>query len=98
MFLRGKVPSVELTERMEIDLVNVVVNRNWLRWLGHVLWKDVGEWKEGMMFYEVDGVRGRRLRMTWNEVVKKNMRDCGLNKVDASDWIKWRRLVWESTS
>ena len=36
--------------------------------------------------YEVGNVRGRgRARVTWNRVVEKDMRECGLNKVDAQN-------------
>jgi len=34
---------------------------------------------------------------TWNQVMEKEIRQCGLNKVDVQDWVKWRRLVWEHT-
>jgi len=39
---------------MEIKLV---VKRDWLRWLGRVLWKDDGDWAKSSMLYEVDDVR-----------------------------------------
>jgi len=58
--------------------------------------KDDGDWMKRNMLYDVDGVRGRRQRMTWNRVVEKDMRYCRLNKVDAQDWVNWKRLVWES--
>jgi len=38
--------------------------------------------KRRSMLYEVDGVRGRGSpRMTWNQVVAKDMNECRLNKV-----------------
>ena len=35
--LRDKVTSVELRERMGIELVTKVIKMNWLSWLGYVL-------------------------------------------------------------
>ena len=51
------------------------------------------ELREGIvkraMVHDLDGVRGRgRLRISWNEVVgKKDVRECGLNKVDVQDQV-----------
>ena len=33
--------------------------------------------------------------MTWKLMIEKGMRECGLNKVDSQDFVKWRTLVWE---
>lgn len=96
--LRDRVPSAELRERMGIESVSDVVKRSRLRWLGHVLRKDDGDWVKRSMSYEVEGVRGRgRPRMTWNQVVEKDMRECGLKKEDAQNRVKWRRLLWGAT-
>ena len=42
--LRDRVPSVELRERMRIELVSDIVKWNRLRCLGHVLRNDDGDW------------------------------------------------------
>ena len=74
-------------ERIWIELVTEVVKRNWLRWQGHVLRKDDDNWMKKRLC-EVEGVKGRRkLRVTWNRVVEKDMRACWLNKVDAQDRV-----------
>ena len=49
-----------------MDLVSDVVKRNRLRWLGHVLRNDDGDWVKKSMSYEVEGVRGRHKR-AWFE-------------------------------
>jgi len=57
-------------------MIAEVAKRNWMKWLRHVLRKDDGDWVKKIMLYEVDGVRGRgRLRMRWNQVVEKGMRE-----------------------
>ena len=74
MSLRDRVPSVGLMRRMWIELVTEVDKKNRLSWLRHVLWKDDGDWVKRSMLYEVDVARGSvTLRMTWNQVVEKDI-------------------------
>ena len=90
--LSDKVPSVELKWRKANELVTIGVKRNLLSCLGHVLRKDDDDWVKESVLYEMDGVIGRgRPRMTWNKLVENDMRECGLNKVDAQEW---RGVVW----
>mgnify|MGYP007071599789 CR=1 FL=1 len=96
--LRDRVSSEELRERMGIESVSDVVKRSRLRWLGHVLRKDDGDWVKTCMSLEVEGARGRgRPRMTWSQVVERDMRECGLKRDDAQDRGKWRKLSWGTT-
>jgi len=47
--------------------------QNRLRWYGHVLRKDGGDWVKKCMEYEVKGSRPRRRpKRTWREVVGKD--------------------------
>ena len=47
-----------------------------------------------MLEYEIEGPRPRgRPRRTWREVVKKDCQGCKLNKEDAVDRSKWRKLI-----
>ena len=62
MSLRDEAPSVELKEKMGIELVNEVVKKNRLRWQGRLLQKDDGDMVKSSVLYEVND-RGR-LRMT----------------------------------
>ena len=92
--LKDRVPSVELRERMGIELVSDVIKRNQL---GHVLQKDDGDWVKRSMSLEVEGTRGRgRPRMTWSQVVERDMRECGLKREDATEREKWRKLLWRT--
>jgi len=46
------------------------------------------------MEYEVEGPRPRgRPKRTWREVVKEDCQSCKLNKEDAMDRCKWRKLI-----
>ena len=84
--LRDRVLSAEWRERMKIESVSDAMKWNRLRWLGHVLRKDDDDWVKKIMSFEVEGKRGwGRLRMTWSQVVEKDMRECGLKREDAKD-------------
>ena len=96
--LKDKVTTVKLREQMGVDAVSDVVRRGRLRWLGHVLRKDDGNWVKKVMSYEVDGDRGRgRPRLSWRQVVEKDMWRVGLKKSDAEDRALWRRQSWSAT-
>ena len=84
---------------MGIESVSDAVKRNRLRWLGHVLRKDDDDWVKKIMSFEVEGKRGRgRPRMTWSQVVEKDMRECRLKREDAKDRERWRRLLCKAAS
>ena len=84
--LKDRVSTVELRRRIGVEPLSDVLRRGRLRWFGHVLRKDDGDWVKKVMEYEVDGVRRRgRPRVGWRHVVDKDMRDVGLRKSDASD-------------
>ena len=93
--LRGRFPSKELRERLGVADIALVLLQNRLRCYGHVLQKDDDDWVKKCMEYEVEGPRPRgRPKRTWREVVKE---DCQarrkLNKEDAIDCNKWRKLL-----
>jgi len=51
---------------------NFGLQRNRLRWYGHVLRKEDNDWVKKCMEYEVEGARPRgRLKKTWREIVEK---------------------------
>ena len=97
--LRDRVPSAELRERMGIESVSDAVKRNRLRWLGHVLQKDDDDWVKKIMSFKVEGKRGwGRPRMTWSQVVEKDMRECGLKREDVKGRERWRMLLCRAPS
>ena len=53
--LKDRLPSKELRERLGVDDIALVLQQNRLRWYGHVLRKDDGDWVKKCMEYEVEG-------------------------------------------
>ena len=87
--LTDRVPSAEPRERMGIESVSDAVKWNRLRWLGHVLHKDDDNGVKKIMSFEVEGKRGQgRPKMTWSQVVERDIRKCRLKQEDAKE--RWR--------
>ena len=52
------------------------------------------DWEKKCMEYEVEGPRPRgRPKRTWTEVVEKDYQACNLNKEDAMDCCRRRKLM-----
>jgi len=92
--VKDKVRSKELRERLRIDDIIMVLQQNRLQWYGHVLRKEDTYWVKKCMEYDVEGSRPRgRPKRTWRQVVQK---DCGvhkLNREDAMDYTRWKKLI-----
>ena len=85
--VNDRVPSKELTERLGIDDIILILQQNWLRWYEHVLQKEDTDWVKKCMEYEVEGYRPRgRPKRTWREVVQKDYQARNLNREDAGSW------------
>ena len=52
--------------------------------------KNYDDWVKKCMVYEVEGPRPKR---TWREVAEKDCQAHKLNKEDAVDRSKWRKLI-----
>jgi len=64
--LRDRVPSKGLRQRLELDDIISVLQRNRLRWYRHVLRKEDNEWVKKCIEYEMEGARPRgRPKKTW---------------------------------
>ena len=95
--LKDRFPSKELKERLGVDDIALVLQQNRLRWYGHVLQKDDDDWVKKCMEYEVEGSRPRgRPKKTWKEVVCEDCQARKLNKEDAMDRCKWRKVIKEA--
>ena len=57
-----------------------------------MLRKDDDDWVKKCMEYEVEGSRQKR---TWKEVVREDCQARKLNKEDAMDHCKWRKVIKE---
>jgi len=92
--LKNRLPSKELRERLSIDDIALVLQQNRLRWYGHVLRKDDDDWVKKCMEYEVEGLRPRgRPKRTRREVAREDCQARKLNKEDAMDRCKWRKMI-----
>ena len=94
--LKDGLPSKELRERLGVDDIALILQQNRLRWYGHVLRKDDDDCVKKCMEYEVEGSRPRgRPKRTWKEVVREDCQARKLNKEDAVDRCKWRKVIKE---
>jgi len=92
--LKDRSPSKELRERLGIDDIALVLQQNRLRWYGHVLQKVDDDWVKKCIEYEVKGPRpGGRPKRTWREFVEKDCQARTLNKENAMDRSKWKKLI-----
>ena len=92
--LKDRLPSKELKERPGTDDIALVLQQNRLRCYGHVLRKEDDDWVKKCMEYEVEGPRPRgRSKRTWREVVRENCQARKINKEDAIDRCKWRKMI-----
>ena len=70
------------------------IQQNRLRWYRHVLRKEDDDWVKKCTEYEVEGPRPRgRPKRTWREVVREDCQARKMNKEDAIDCCKWRKMI-----
>jgi len=92
--VKDRVPNKKLRERLGIDDIILIPHQNRLRWYGHVLRKEDTDWVKKCMEYEVEGSRPRgRPKRTWKEVVQKDCQARNLNREDAMDRGRWKKLT-----
>jgi len=83
-----------LGHRRGYDLIILILQQNRLRWYGHVLRKEDTDWVKKSMEYEVEGSTPRGTpKRTWKEVVQKDCQARNLNKEDAMDRGRWKKLI-----
>ena len=84
-------------ERLGVDDIALVLQQNRLRWYGHVLRIDDDDWVKKCVEHEVEGPRPRgRPKKTWKEAVREDCQARKLNKEDAMDRCKWRKMIKEA--
>ena len=92
--VKDRVPSKELRERLGIDDIILILQQNRLRCYGHVLWKEDTDWVKKCMECEVESSRPRGWpKRTWRQVVQKDYHACHLNKENAMDCGRWKKLI-----
>jgi len=57
--VKDRFPSKELRQKIGLDDMNSVLQRNRLQWYGHVLQKEDNDWVKKCMEYEMEGARPR---------------------------------------
>ena len=83
-----------MRERLGIDDIILILQQNRLQWYGHVLRKEDTDWEKKRMESEVEGSRPRgRPKRMWTEVVQKDCQARNLNREDAMDRGRWKKLI-----
>ena len=83
--LKDKCQSQELRARVGVDDIEGFLRSHRLRWAGHVERAGEGVLKQ-VREMKVEGTRKKgRPRLTWQELVRKDMREVGLNREMAGD-------------
>ena len=92
--VKDRVPRKQLRERLGIDDIILILQQNRMQWYGHVLRTEDTDWVKKCTEYEVEGSRPRgRPKRTWKEVVQKDCQARNLNKEDAMDRGRWKKLI-----
>jgi len=92
--VKDRVPSKKLRERLGIDDIIFMLQQNRLQWYGHVPRKEDTDWVKKCIEYEVEGSRPRgRPKRTWKEVLQKDCQARNLNREDAMDHDRWKKLI-----
>ena len=92
--VKDRVPSKVLRERLGIDDIILRLQQNRLRWYGNVLQNEDTDWVKKCMEYVVEGSRPRGSpKRTWTEVVQKGYQARNLNREDAMDRGRWKKLI-----
>jgi len=84
-----------LREKLGIYDIISLLQQNRLQWYGHdVLQKEDNDSVKKCMEFEVESSRPRgRPKRTWREMVQKDCQPRKLNREDAIDHSRWRKLI-----
>ena len=77
-----------------IDDIILILQQNRLQWYVHVLRREDTDWVKKCMKCEVEGSRSRgRPKRTWKEDVQKDCQARNLNKENAVDRSRCKKLI-----
>ena len=89
--LKDNWKSQELRARVGVDDIEGFLRGHRLWWAGHVERAGEGVLKQ-VREMKVEGTRKKgRLKLTWEELLGKDMREVGLNREMAEDQAEWKR-------
>ena len=88
---RDMVPSLKLSGRLGLKSIQEVMRDKRLRWFGHVERSGEDSWIRKCRDVKVEGT-GKRGRppMSWEEVLRKDLRERGISPSCVGDRDKWR--------
>ena len=96
--LKDRCKSEELRKRLDIEDVADVVRKSRLGWFCHMERKDAGDWVSACRNMTILGNAGKgRPKKGWNEVVKDDLKKCGLDSGLAKDRERWKAQVTRKT-
>ena len=77
---------------LELDII-VVVKQSRLRWYCHVKRREENEIRK-VLEWRVDGARSKgRPSLTWEALLKRDMKEYGIHEAECEDREKWRNNV-----
>ncbi len=89
--LKDKCKSQELNARVGVNDIEGFLKGHRLRWAGHVERAGEGAVKQVREMKVVGTRKKGRPRLTWEELVGRDMREVGLSREMANDRAEWRR-------
>ena len=91
---KDRIPSEDLLTKFDLLPVRRTVQRNQLRWFGHVMRMDNDNWVKKCMTLEVYG-RGDpgRTKKTWEQVIASDLRELGVTRSLVQDRLNWRKTI-----
>ena len=91
---KDRIPSNDLLTKFDLLPVRRVVQRNRLRWFGHVVSMDNDNWVKKCMTLEVNGRRDPgRPKKTWEQVIASDLCELGVTRSLAQDRLNWRKTI-----
>ena len=90
---KDRIPSNLLT-KIDLPPVRRIVQRNRLRWFGHVMRMDNDNWVKKCMTLEVYGRRDPgRPKKTWEQVIASDLHELGVTWSPAQDRLNSRKTI-----
>ncbi|KAG2619085.1 hypothetical protein PVAP13_3NG140789 [Panicum virgatum] len=92
---RGRVRNEVIRDRVRVTPIEEKLTQHWLRWFGHVQRRPLVAPVRSGLLKRVDNVkRGRgRPKLTWDEAVKRDLKDWNISKEVALDRSAWRLAI-----
>jgi len=89
-----EIASEQSDKRLFEVTENGAVHYSVTSFCGHVLRKEDTDWVKKCMEYEVESSRPRgRAKRTWREVMQKDCEALNLNREDAINCSRWKKLI-----